>query len=119
MTVFLGLSTAVQPAAELTMVFIGGAGVPGMVGAMLRHLRSLRSFKRDHGWIHTLLEEAENERMHLLTFLSLKQPNFLFRAAVLGAQGVCLWAVGLFVSQAYLCYHCQAVDPSQSLPCSQ
>lgn len=63
------------------------AGVPGMVGAMLRHLRSLRSFKRDHGWIHTLLEEAENERMHLLTFLSLKQPNVFFRAAVLGAQG--------------------------------
>ena len=58
-----------------------------MVGAMLRHLRSLRSFKRDHGWIHTLLEEAENERMHLLTFLALKEPNFFFRAAVLGAQG--------------------------------
>jgi len=44
--------------------------------------------KRDYGWIHTLLEEAENERMHLLTFLSLKQPGLLFRAAVLGAQGV-------------------------------
>jgi hypothetical protein len=29
---------------------------------------------RDHGWIHTLLEEAENERMHLLTFVKLKQP---------------------------------------------
>ncbi|KAK9801855.1 hypothetical protein WJX73_002097 [Symbiochloris irregularis] len=64
------------------------AGVPGMVGAMLRHLRSLRSLKRDHGWIHTLLEEAENERMHLLTFLALKQPTFFFRAFVLGAQGV-------------------------------
>ncbi|RLN51189.1 hypothetical protein BBJ28_00023748, partial [Nothophytophthora sp. Chile5] len=40
------------------------AGVPGMVGGMLRHLRSLRLLKRDYGWIHTLLEEAENERMH-------------------------------------------------------
>jgi len=38
------------------------AGVPGMVGAMARHLRSLRTMTRDHGWIHTLLEEAENER---------------------------------------------------------
>ena len=28
--------------------------------------------KRDHGWIHTLLEEAENERMHLLTFMTLR-----------------------------------------------
>ncbi|KAK3236288.1 Alternative oxidase, mitochondrial precursor [Cymbomonas tetramitiformis] len=43
--------------------------VPGMVAGMLRHMTSLRTMKRDHGWIHTLLEEAENERMHLLTFL--------------------------------------------------
>jgi Alternative oxidase len=34
-----------------------------MVAGMLRHLRSLRGLKRDRGWIHTLLEEAENERM--------------------------------------------------------
>lgn len=26
------------------------AGVPGMVGGMLRHLRSLRGMKRDNGW---------------------------------------------------------------------
>lgn len=26
------------------------AGVPGMVGGMLRHLRSLRRMKRDNGW---------------------------------------------------------------------
>ena len=53
------------------------AGVPGMVGGMIRHLHSLRLMRRDHGWIHTLLEEAENERMHLLTFLDLKQPGML------------------------------------------
>ncbi|CAH0476096.1 unnamed protein product [Peronospora belbahrii] len=64
------------------------AGVPGMVGGMLRHLRSLRLFKRDYGWIHTLLEEAENERMHLLIFMNLKQPGYFFRALVAGAQGV-------------------------------
>lgn len=64
------------------------AGVPGMVGAMLRHMMSLRTLRRDHGWIHTLLEEAENERMHLLTFLKLREPEMLFRLAVLGAQGV-------------------------------
>jgi len=64
------------------------AGVPGMVGAMLRHMMSLRTLKRDHGWIHTLLEEAENERMHLLTFLKLREPGIMFRLAVLGAQGV-------------------------------
>ena len=26
------------------------AGVPGMVGGMLRHLRSLRGMRRDNGW---------------------------------------------------------------------
>ena len=45
------------------------AGVPGMMGGMVRHLNSLRWLKRDQGWIHTLLEEAENERMHLLTIM--------------------------------------------------
>ncbi|KJE93747.1 hypothetical protein CAOG_08785 [Capsaspora owczarzaki ATCC 30864] len=64
------------------------AAVPGMVGAMIRHLQSLRLMRRDHGWIHTLLEEAENERMHLLTALQLKQPSQLFRLAVLAVQGV-------------------------------
>ena len=43
---------------------------------------------RDHGWIHTLLEEAENERMHLLTFLKLKKPGPIFRFAVMISQGV-------------------------------
>ncbi|KAG8930705.1 hypothetical protein FRC02_003760 [Tulasnella sp. 418] len=64
------------------------AGVPGMVAATLRHLRSLRLMRRDGGWIHTLLEESENERMHLMTFMTLKKPSIFFRAVVLGAQGV-------------------------------
>ncbi|ORY49764.1 alternative oxidase [Rhizoclosmatium globosum] len=64
------------------------AGVPGMVAAMLRHTRSLRLLKRDNGWIHTLLEEAENERMHLLTFMKMKEPGLMFRAMVLVTQGV-------------------------------
>ncbi|KAJ5959617.1 uncharacterized protein N7479_006767 [Penicillium vulpinum] len=64
------------------------AGVPGMVGGMLRHLRSLRKMKRDNGWIETLLEEAFNERMHLLTFLKLAEPGWFMRLMVIGAQGV-------------------------------
>uniref|UniRef100_A0A7S3LU37 Alternative oxidase n=2 Tax=Palpitomonas bilix TaxID=652834 RepID=A0A7S3LU37_9EUKA len=59
-----------------------------MVGGMVRHLNSLRRMKRDYGWIHTLLEEAENERMHLLTFLEYRQPSAMFRATVLLGQGV-------------------------------
>ncbi len=64
------------------------AGIPGMVAGMLRHMHSLRLLRHDNGWIHTLLEEAENERMHLMTFLNMKQPSILFRAGVLAAQGV-------------------------------
>lgn len=64
------------------------AGIPGMVAGMLRHLKSLRSMRRDRGWIHVLLEEAENERMHLVTFMEIKKTGFLFRTAVLLAQGL-------------------------------
>ncbi|KAJ5217091.1 hypothetical protein N7468_010099 [Penicillium chermesinum] len=64
------------------------AGVPGMVAGMLRHLKSIRAFRRDHGWIETLLEEAYNERMHLLTFLKLAQPGPMMRIMVLGAQWI-------------------------------
>ena len=31
------------------------AGVPGMIGGMVRHLKSLRTLEKDHGWIHHLL----------------------------------------------------------------
>ena len=63
------------------------AAVPGMVGGMLNHLRSLRKFEDDRGWIHTLLEEAENERMHLMTFIAVAHPNWFERALIIFAQG--------------------------------
>jgi hypothetical protein len=64
------------------------AAVPGMVAATIRHLQSLRLMRRDSGWIHTLLEEAENERMHLMTFLQVRKPGIFMRLLVAGAQGV-------------------------------
>ena len=64
------------------------AAVPGMVGGMLQHLRSLRRMEDDRGWIHALLDEAENERMHLMTFVQIAQPTKLERLLVLLAQGV-------------------------------
>lgn len=59
-----------------------------MVAGMLRHLRSLRTMKRDNGWIETLLEESYNERMHLLTFLKMCEPGWFMKVMILGAQGV-------------------------------
>merc|ERR1719261_659503 len=71
------------------------AGVPGMVAGMVRHLHSLRLMRRDHGWIHALLAEAENERMHLLISLEIRKPGPLFRAAVIGTQAVFLASYSL------------------------
>ena len=63
------------------------AAVPGMVGGALQHLRSLRRMESDHGWISTLLDEAENERMHLMTFVNIAKPTWLERLLILLAQG--------------------------------
>jgi len=64
------------------------AAVPGMVGATLQHLRALRHLSDDHGWIRILLDEAENERMHLLTFIEIAKPTRLERWLIILAQGV-------------------------------
>ncbi|KAK2663601.1 hypothetical protein Ddye_002175 [Dipteronia dyeriana] len=64
------------------------AAVPGMVGGMLLHFKSLRKFEQSGGWIKALLEEAENERMHLMTFLEIAQPQWYERAIVFAVQGV-------------------------------
>jgi ubiquinol oxidase len=63
------------------------AAVPGMVGGVLQHLHSLRRLEGDHGRIRLLLDEAENERMHLLTFLHITRPSRLERLLILLAQG--------------------------------
>eukprot|EP00128_Syssomonas_multiformis_P008790 Colp12_sorted_trinity150504_noHs@34761 len=79
------------------------AGVPGFVAGAIRHLQSLRLMKRDGGFIHTLLEEGENERMHLLTAIKVMQPGLLFRLGVLATQGVFtnLFAIGYFISPRF------------------
>ena len=62
------------------------AAVPGMVAGMLMHLRSLRKMEDDRGWIKLLLEEAENERMHLMTFIQVAKPTSLERVVIIIAQ---------------------------------
>ena len=64
------------------------AGVPGMVGGSLQHLKSLRRMQNDDGWIKTLLDEAENERMHLMTFIQIAKPNAFERFLIILAQGI-------------------------------
>jgi ubiquinol oxidase len=64
------------------------AGVPGMVAGMWIHLKCLRKMQNDRGWIKLLLDEAENERMHLMTFIEIAKPNWLERAMILLAQAL-------------------------------
>ena len=63
------------------------AGVPGMVAGMWLHMKSLRKMKTGYGPdIRELLAEAENERMHLMFFIEIAQPNWFERYLVLFAQ---------------------------------
>uniref|UniRef100_UPI0040473C4D alternative oxidase n=1 Tax=Polynucleobacter sp. TaxID=2029855 RepID=UPI0040473C4D len=65
------------------------AGVPGMVAGMWTHLTSLRKMQTGYGpKIRTLLEEAENERMHLMTFIEIAKPNAFERFLVLLTQAI-------------------------------
>lgn len=62
------------------------AAVPGMVGGLLQHLKALRHIRDDQGWIRELIEEADNERMHLMTFIQIAQPSRLERVLIATTQ---------------------------------
>ncbi len=64
------------------------AAVPGMVGGLWQHLHALRKMKDDDGWIRVLLEEAENERMHLMTFIEVAKPTLFERILIMIVQAV-------------------------------
>ncbi len=64
------------------------AAVPGMVAGALIHLKSLRRMESDEGWIRKLLDEAENERMHLMTFIEIAKPSKFERILIVIAQGI-------------------------------
>ena len=65
------------------------AGVPGMVGGMWLHMKSLRKMKTGYGPdIREMLAEAENERMHLMFFIEIANPNWFERYLVLFAQAL-------------------------------
>jgi ubiquinol oxidase len=52
----------------------------------------------DRGWIKTLMDEAENERMHLMTFIEVCKPTTFERFVVVAAQ----WVFYLFFFGLYL-----------------
>ncbi len=64
------------------------AAVPGLVGGLFQHLKALRQIKDDDGWIKELLDEAENERMHLMTFVQIAQPTLFERGLIMIVQAI-------------------------------
>jgi ubiquinol oxidase len=78
------------------------AGVPGMVAGMWLHFKSLRKMKTGFGPdIREMLEEAENERMHLMTFVHIAKPTALERFIIMVAQFIFIvtYALIYIVSQ--------------------
>tara|TARA_Y100001970_G_scaffold283006_1_gene397133 strand:- start:374 stop:1057 length:684 start_codon:yes stop_codon:yes gene_type:complete len=71
------------------------AAVPGMVAGMLVHLKSLRKIEDDKGWIKILLDEAENERMHLMTFIHIAKPTAIERFIIMIAQFIFIITYGI------------------------
>ena len=55
----------------------------------------------DRGWIKTLLDEAENERMHLMTFIHVAKPTLIERIIILIAQFIFIitYAIIYLISQ--------------------
>ena len=107
------------------------AAVPGMVGATINHLNALRRMRDDDGWIRILLEEAENERMHLMTFVEIARPTQFERFVVILVQWLFYIAffalylvssrtahrvVGYFEEEAVLSYtlYLQDIDAGRS-----
>lgn len=64
------------------------AAVPGMVGGLLQHLKAIRHIRDDQGWIRELIDEAENERMHLMTFIKIAEPSKFERFLIMVGQAV-------------------------------
>ena len=64
------------------------AAVPGMVGGLLQHLKAIRHIRDDQGWIKELIDEADNERMHLMTFIHIAEPTRFERLVIMVAQAI-------------------------------
>lgn len=62
------------------------AAIPGMVGGLFQHMKSLRHIRDDKGWIKALLSEAENERMHLMVYVHIAKPTSFERFLIIVIQ---------------------------------
>ena len=63
------------------------AAVPAMVAASLLHLQCLRQLIDDRGWVRAFMDEAENQRAHLMAFVAIKRPSWGERWLIAIGQG--------------------------------
>ncbi|KAJ3105334.1 hypothetical protein HDU97_008231 [Phlyctochytrium planicorne] len=64
------------------------SSVPGFMGSMIRHIRSLKSLQDDKGWIPTLLDDTENHRAHLMSWMMVGKPGAIMTTCVVITQGL-------------------------------
>jgi ubiquinol oxidase len=64
------------------------AAVPPMVAATLLHLKCLRLLIDDRGWVRTFMDEAENQRAHLMSFVAAARPSTFERLLIVLGQGI-------------------------------
>jgi hypothetical protein len=68
-------------------ILLETVGTPLLFSAsVVRYWRAMASMRQDKGWVHSLLNDAENERMHLTTWFMVERPSIFMRAAVLAQQ---------------------------------
>ena len=92
--------------------------------------------KDDEVWIRTLIEEAENEWMHLMTFIEIAKPTLFERLVILAAHWIFLVlfsvlyllssktahrVVGYFEEEAVTSYalYLQEIDEGRSPMCQR
>ena len=75
------------------------AAVPGMLAASHLHLKCLRRMLDDRGWVRVFMDEAENQRAHLMAFVAIQQPSGFERLLIVLAQGI-------FYNAFFLLYLC-------------
>jgi ubiquinol oxidase len=64
------------------------AAVPAMVAATFLHLRCLRRMIDDRGWVRAFMDEADNQRFHLMAFVAIVQPSPSERLLIAIAQSL-------------------------------
>jgi ubiquinol oxidase len=92
------------------------AAVPSMVAATLLHLKCLRRMLDDRGWVRTFMDEAENQRVHLMSFIALARPRLWERILIAVAQAVfCTVYFILYLVSARLAHRLAAYFSEQAV----